>query len=286
MLFPGNSTAEKILNATQLQIKESGVTPGLGVILVGDDVASHLYVGIKERRAKALGIYFEKQIFPATVSQETVEAAIQSMNADEKLHGIIVQLPLPAQLDTEALIAAIDPKKDTDGFHPVTLEKFLNGEKERLPVFPRAMIEMVREANGKTSQREKTNALAVVNSSLMGEVLKAALTQEGFAAQYIFGTEREKLAELLPEQSVVLTAVGKPAILSTEKALAGAVIVDGGIYYDEDGRVIGDVARDDGVYRTDIKVTPVPGGVGPVTVAVLLARVTEAALSKEGNNKL
>lgn len=155
MLFPGNSTAEKILNATQLQIKESGVTPGLGVILVGDDVASHLYVGIKERRAKALGIYFEKQIFPATVSQETVEAAIQSMNADEKLHGIIVQLPLPAQLDTEALIAAIDPKKDTDGFHPVTLEKFLNGEKERLPVFPRAMIEMVREANGKTSQREK-----------------------------------------------------------------------------------------------------------------------------------
>lgn len=94
------------------------------------------------------------------------------------------------------------------------------------------------------------------------------------------------MAELLPEQSVVLTAVGKPAILSTEKALAGAVIVDGGIYYDEDGRVIGDVARDDGVYRTDIKVTPVPGGVGPVTVAVLLARVTEAALSKEGNNKL
>lgn len=281
MLFPGSPVAEKILHTTRQQIEESGITPGLGVVLVGDDAPSHLYVGIKERRAEKLGIYFEKKVFPATVSQAEIEAAIVEMNTNQKLHGIIVQLPLPKDLNTEAIIAAIEPTKDTDGFHPVTIENFLAGDAERLPVFPRAMIEMVRMANEKNIQSEKKNALAVVNSSLMGEVLSTALSQEGYVAQYIFGTDKEKLKELLSQQSVVLTAVGIPGVLSSEKALAGAVIIDGGIYYDEEGQVIGDVARDDGVYRDDIYITPVPGGVGPVTVAVLLARVTEAALRKK-----
>lgn len=279
MLFPGIPVAEKILNVTKLQIKETGVTPGLGVVLVGDDAPSHLYVGIKERRAQELGIYFEKKAFPKKVSQGEVEAAIHEMNANKKLHGIIVQIPLPEHLDTEAIVATIEPKKDTDGFHPVTIEKFLAGDIDRLPVFPRAMLELVRVGRGGESTLGK-KALAVVNSELMGNVLSTALSQEGYESQYIFGAEREKINELLPEQSVVLTAVGIQSILSSEKAQPGAVIIDGGIYYDEEGNVIGDVARDDGVYRDDVRVTPVPGGVGPVTVAVLLARVTEAALRK------
>ncbi len=273
MLLSGNPVAEGILNATQLRIEKAGIQPGLGVILVGDDAPSHLYVGIKERRAHELGMYFEKKIFGSTATQEEIQFAITEMNADEKLHGIIVQVPLPAHLDTESIIATIDPAKDTDGFHPVTIEKFLAGDAERLPVFPRAMLELARVA-----KPQKGSALAIVNSDLLGKVLTQALTQEGFIAQYVLGIDTEKIGALEPEQSVILTAVGIPEIISATKAKAGAVLIDGGIFYDEEGRVVGDIRRDDGVYREDVWVTPVPGGVGPVTVAVLLARVTEAAL--------
>ncbi len=277
MLFSGHSVAEKILTATKKQIHERNLVPGLGVILVGEDEPSHLYVGIKERRAQELGIYFEKKIFASDVTEEAVEAAIKEMNVNEKLHGIIVQLPLPEHLNTEKLIGAIDPLKDTDGFHPVTIEKYLAGDTGDLPVFPRAMIELVRVARAKETDKRK-KALAIVNSELMGKVLKQALEQEGLEAEYVFSSDTEEIKELAPKQAIILTAAGVPGIVSAEQAEPGAVFVDGGISYDADGQVIGDVRRDDGVYRTDIFVTPVPGGVGPVTVAVLLARVTEAAL--------
>ena len=276
MLLSGSPVASVLLKATKLQINEHHLTPGLGVILVGDDAPSQLYVGIKERRAQELGIYFEKKIFPASASSEEVKAAIEAMNGNEKLHGIILQLPLPEHLDADVLIQAIDPRKDTDGFHPLTIEKFLAGDMDRLPVFPRAMMELLRSAN-----QEKSNALAVVNSDLMGRVLTHALKQEGWNAQYVSAGETETLAGLLSEQGAICTAVGTPGILSALDVPTGAVIIDGGISYDQEGEVIGDIARDDGVYRSDVWVTPVPGGVGPVTVAVLLARVTEAALRQK-----
>lgn len=281
MLLSGNTVAKSILNATKLRIQESGIQPGIGVILVGSDAASHLYVGIKEKRAKELGIYFEKKVFPADSSQEEIQSAITAMNKNEKLQGIIVQIPLPDHLDTEGIIATIDPEKDTDGFHPRTIEKFLAGDADRLPVFPRAMLELARAGGARSQFTEQKQALAIVNSDLMGRVLQRALTQEGFSAQYVFGSEKEKITELEPEQSVILTAVGNPGIISAESAQMGAVLIDGGIFYDEAGNVVGDVRRDDGVYRQDVWVTPVPGGVGPVTVAVLLARVTEAALREK-----
>lgn len=275
MFLNGQPVAEAILEATKKKREDGRVTPGLGVILVGNDAPSHLYVGIKERRAGELGIYFEKKVFPETANDEEIQAAIQEMNTNEKLHGIIVQLPLPAHLNTESIIAAIDPKKDTDGFHPETIEKFLAGDDTRLPVFPRAMIELAQ-----VPKPEKGEALAIVNSELMGKVLAHALKRDGFEAEYVFAKDTERIAELEPNQSVIFTAVGKPGIISAEKAKSGAVLIDGGIYYDAEGQVIGDIRRDDGVYREDVWVTPVPGGVGPVTVAVLLARVTEAALRK------
>jgi methylenetetrahydrofolate dehydrogenase (NADP+)/methenyltetrahydrofolate cyclohydrolase len=277
MLLSGQTIAKEILNATKLQIKEAQLKPGLGVVLVGNDAASHLYVGIKEKRAQELGIYFEKKIFPSNITQEEIIVAIEGMNADERLHGIIVQLPLPMHLDAEKIIAGIDPHKDTDGFHPSTIEKFLAGDEERMPVFPRAMLELVRTV-------QKTNdgatAVAIVNSDLMGEVLQEALRQEGYEAQYVLGDKAESILQATKEASVILTAVGKPEVFSVMGAQAQTIVIDGGIYYDKQGQVIGDVTRDDSVYRDDVYVTPVPGGVGPVTVAVLLARVTEAALRK------
>lgn len=277
MLITGQAVAQKILLETKNQIEQAGITPGLGVILVGDDAPSHLYVGIKERRAKELGIYFEKKVFPDSVSQDVIERAIADFNADKKIHGIIVQIPLPEHLDTESIIACIDPKKDTDGFHPETLEKFLAGETALLPVFPRALLELAKSVEGDTSEKK---ALVIINSELMGKVLSAALNQSGFEVTQAFADEKELIAKIVPEQSVVLTAVGVPNTVSAVSAKPGSIFVDGGIYYDEDDKVVGDVTRDDGVYREDVLVTKVPGGVGPVTVAVLLARVTEAALMR------
>lgn len=274
MLLSGTLVAEKILNATQLRIQKSQLTPGIGVILVGDDAPSHLYVGIKEKKAKELGIHFSKKVFPSNITEEEVITAIQEWNETPHIHGIIVQLPLPNHLDTDRIIAFIEPSKDTDGFHPETIKKFLEGDRERLPVFPRAMIELVRSA----PEVSRKTGLALVNSTLMGEVLEKALQDEGLDAQYILKQETEKIRNAIKEADVILSASGDASSLSTFDCKKGAVIIDGGITYDEKGRVIGDVTRDDGVYREDIWVTTVPGGVGPVTVAVLLARVTEAAL--------
>lgn len=274
MLFSGRELAENIFSQTKTLLMASDVIPGLGVILVGDDKASHLYVGIKERRAQELGIYFEKKVFPESATQEEILEAIQNMNVNPGLHGIIVQLPLPKHLDTEAIIASIDPEKDTDGFHPETIQKFLAGDAARLPVFPRALLELV----GLKNAHQGGNALAIVNSELMGQVLIKALENAGYEARYLFKEQDTEIQKMLPEQKVVLTAIGIPNVVSALNAQSGTVFVDGGIYTESDGNVIGDVTRDDGVYRNDVFVSTVPGGVGPVTVAVLLARVTEAAL--------
>jgi methylenetetrahydrofolate dehydrogenase (NADP+)/methenyltetrahydrofolate cyclohydrolase len=263
--------AQAILETTKRRIAESEVTPGLGVILVGDDAPSHLYVGIKERRAVELGIYFEKKVFDASASAEEIKEAIEEMNENPRLHGIIVQVPLPAHLDADDIIAAIDPAKDTDGFHPETIAKFLAGDASRLPVFPRAMIELVRA--GRKGGLSGGGALVLVNSSLIGKVLEKALTDEGYQTKSIIGEGEFEVGAA----EIVLTALGEPGVVSSTEAKSGSVWIDGGISYDINGKVVGDIARDDGVYQEDILVTPVPGGVGPVTVAVLLARVTEAA---------
>jgi methylenetetrahydrofolate dehydrogenase (NADP+)/methenyltetrahydrofolate cyclohydrolase len=274
MLLSGQQVAQKIINATKLLIEEAKAVPGIGVILVGDDAPSHLYVGIKERKARELGMLFEKKVLAEDTTEEEIIEAIKGMNKRQDIHGIIVQLPLPEHLDTDAIIAAIDPSKDTDGFHPVTIEKFLAGDMDRLPVFPRAMLELVKYARPKTGQEK---AIAAVNSELMGKVLVKGLENQGYEAQYVLGTE-EVIIEKFRTVDVVLTALGAPRFFSATEARPGAILIDGGITYSKEGEVIGDITRDDGVYRTDIFVTPVPGGVGPVTVAVLLARVTEAAL--------
>jgi methylenetetrahydrofolate dehydrogenase (NADP+)/methenyltetrahydrofolate cyclohydrolase len=274
MLLSGQQVAQKILDATKLLIEEAKVVPGIGVILVGADAPSHLYVGIKERKAGELGILFEKKVFTDDATEEIIIDAIKELNKRQDIHGIVVQLPLPEHLDTDAIIAAIDPNKDTDGFHPITIEKFLAGDTARLPVFPRAMLELVKFARPKESEEK---AIAAVNSELMGKVLIKGLENQGYEAQYVLSTEKV-IVEKFRTADVVLTALGDPCFFSSTEAKPGAILIDGGITYSKEGEVIGDITRDDGVYRTDVFVTPVPGGVGPVTVAVLLARVTEAAL--------
>ncbi len=275
-LLSGKLIAERILADTKERIASSHVTPGLAVILVGDYIESQKYVALKEERAKEVGILFEKQVFPTTVSHGELISAISAFNDRPDIHGIIVQLPLPAGMPTDEIIAQIDPKKDTDGFHEKTLKRFLGGDATACPVFPRAIVELIRET-GIAFHGEK--AIAVVNSNIIGRVLAFALSLEGLKSEYILRAEgKEAIAHETKEARVVVTACGIPDLITAEMLSPEAIVIDGGNVH-VDGKVQGDVARAT-VEPKIAYLSPVPGGVGPVTVATLLARVTDAALTK------
>lgn len=268
----GKAVADKIEARIKERIATNGVHPGLAVIVVGDDQASHTYVSLKEKKAKECGIHFEKYTFPENTDEDAVRACIQELNQREAIHGIIIQLPLPGHMDTDALVASIDPSKDTDGFHPVTLEKFLAGDHDRLPVFPRAIVSLIKESGEAV---EGKAALAIVNSELLGHVLIHALVDEGMKASYILGDEKPaELPQAVIHCNVLITATGKKHSIQANWCQPKTIIIDGGISY-EQGKVYGDV---EATGKEDVYLTPIIGGVGPVTVAVLLERVTEAAL--------
>lgn len=276
LLF-GKPIAERILSETKERIRASSVTPGLAVILVGDDFQSHKYVGLKEKRAMEVGIHFEKKLLPETVAFEDICATIKSYNERDDIHGIIVQLPLPAGFPTDEIIARIDPTKDTDGFHPETIRRFLTGDFVACPVFPRAIVELLRETK-REFHGEK--AVVVANSDLLGKVMAFVLSLEGLESVYVLSSEsRDVIAEKTKGALVVVTACGIPNFLTAEMLASDAIVLDGGNVHVGD-KVQGDVERET-VESSVAFLSPVPGGVGPVTVATLLARVTDAALSSE-----
>lgn len=271
----GKPVAERINSDTKKRIEDANITPGLAIILVGDDPASHLYVSLKEKAATQAGIYFEKNIFPETATFGEINDRIKELNEKTSIHGIIVQLPLPSGLPTDEIITAIDPRKDTDGFHQETIKSFLLGDYEKCPVFPRSIIELIRETQQKFSGEK---GLVIANSDLMGKVMSQALLYEGIQSEYILSTEdKENITAKTKGARVIVTACGKPRFITGEMLSEGVIIVDGGIEH-EGTKVVGDVDQES-VKEKAAFLSPVPGGVGPVTVATLLARVTDAAIS-------
>lgn len=277
-LIYGKPVADKLLAETKARIEDAHIVPGLAVILVGDDTSSHLYVNLKEKAAQSAGIHFEKYGFPKTIAHEEIFQCIEKLNQRSDIQGIIVQLPLPAGLPTDEIIARIDPRKDTDGFHPETLKQFLAGESSLCPVFPRAMIALLRFGQDRYAGEK---GLVLANSELLGKVLTQALTNEGLQAEYALSQEKsEIIAAKTKLARVILTACGIPNLITGNMISEDAVVIDGGISHC-DGKVVGDVERASGENKARY-LSPVPGGVGPVTVATLLARVTDAALSLIG----
>ncbi len=274
-LLYGKPAADKILSETRGRIEMAHIVPGLAVILVGDDASSHLYVCLKEKAAEEAGIRFEKHSFPETISPSEIIKAIDELNRRDDIHGIIVQLPLPRGFPTDEIIAAIAPQKDADGFHQETVKRFFLGEYDACPVFPRAMIALLRLRKG-YSVGEK--GLVIANSPLLWKVLAQALVLEGLQAEYILSTERpEMIAAKTKEARVILTACGIPDLITGAMISENAIVIDGGISQ-RAGKVVGDAERAS-VEKKARFLSPVPGGVGPVTVATLLARVTELALA-------
>ncbi|MBP9751428.1 MAG: bifunctional 5,10-methylenetetrahydrofolate dehydrogenase/5,10-methenyltetrahydrofolate cyclohydrolase [Candidatus Moranbacteria bacterium] len=275
LLF-GKPVSEKILSETREKIKGSGVVPGLGVVLVGDDPASRIYVGIKESRASELGFRFVKTELPVFATEADILDAVRKLNKDESVHGIIVQLPLPPGIDADRIITAIDPMKDADGFlldeKNVTRTHGREMMLHSVPVFPEAMIELAKSSGVPFSEK---SGVVLVNSERFGKTMVDALRQEGVQSEYVFSDDIGSSRSTISRADFVFTALGKPEALSKNMFKKGVVVIDGGIA-PSDRKIVGDVSIDGS--DENMFLSPVPGGVGPVTVACLLRRVVTLAL--------
>ena len=252
-------------------LKEKGVTPGLAVILVGDDPASQIYVKNKELGCQQVSIHSVTIRLPETASQAELEAQIDKMNADASIHGILVQLPLPQGLDEAAALARILPEKDVDGFHLLNAGRLFTGQQGVVACTPKGAMEMLHRTGIDLSGKE---AVVVGRSNIVGKPMAMLLLQEN-ATVTICHSRTANLAEHTRRADVLVAAVGKPRFITADMVKPGAVVIDVGINR-VDGKVVGDVDFD-AVREVASWITPVPGGVGRMTITMLLANTIEAA---------
>jgi len=274
-LFDGKKVAQKILKELSEEIKKAKIKPRLAVILVGDDSSSKLYIKLKKEAAQKVGIEFEEYLFGALTKEVEIINKINELNKDQTVSGIIVQLPLPAVLNTDKIIEAIDPEKDVDGFHKENRRLLEKNKETFLPVLPLVILTALDSAKKLIAGK---NVLALVNSDIFGQSLKIILTREGFAVDYLvrntcvlFGSEKK-----LKEVDILISVCGCPNMIKGESIKDGAILIDAGITRYHDGKVIGDIDQES-VKNKAAFLTPVPGGIGPLTVALLLRNVYLAA---------
>lgn len=252
------------------RLRSRGVVPGLAVILVGDDPASQIYVRNKERAAGEVGIRSLVERLPAGVSQEAVLALVARLNADPGVHGILIQSPVPPPLDFEALVAALDPAKDVDGFHPLNMGLLARGRPALVPCTPKGVMALLRAAGVDPAGRE---AVVVGRSLIVGRPL-ALLLLAADATVTVCHRRTADLATHTRRADILVAAAGRPGLIRPEMVKEGAAVVDVGINRVE-GRIVGDVHPQ--VAEVAAWLTPVPGGVGPMTVAMLLENTVAAA---------
>jgi methylenetetrahydrofolate dehydrogenase (NADP+)/methenyltetrahydrofolate cyclohydrolase len=280
-LISGKPIAEQALARVRTAIRERGIRPGLAVVMVGTDPASEIYVGLKERAAESVGVAFEKHALPETSRTEDIQEIVRALNERPDIHGIIVQLPLPVGIDTDAVIAAIHPEKDADGFHPETVARFLSGQSSVPPVFPRAILALI-ESTGVPLDGKR--ALVFANSVLFARVISATLGRADIEAEDSLTLGTDAALERTAQSDIIITATGNPHFLQGRMVRPGAIVIDGGIT--RVGEQVMSDADPASFAHTDCFLTPVPGGVGPVTVAFLVSRVAELALGGENGESI
>ena len=265
------ASIKKDLAARTLALKSKGITPGLGTILVGDDPGSHSYVGGKHRDCQEVGINSIRIDLAATATQADVLAAVKELNAAKECTGYIVQLPLPASIDTQLILEAIDPAKDADGLHPLNLGRLVAGHQAPLPCTPRGIVELINHYKIPLSGAE----VVVIGRGLtVGRPLGLLLTRkQENATVTLTHTGTKDLLAHTQRADIVIAAIGQPHFLKAKMIKSGAVVLDVGISRTDAG-LIGDV--DAGVFDVASFVAPMPGGVGPMTRAMLLMNVVDA----------
>jgi len=275
------------LKAEVARLKKKGIVPGLGVILVGEDPASKSYVTAKERACEEIGIYSDDNRLDADTSQQKLLALIRKMNRDPKINGILVQLPLPDGLNEPEVLVAIDPAKDVDGFHPMNVGKMVVGEKAFLPCTPHGVIQLLIR-NGVTLAGAEV--VIVGRSNIVGKPLANMLIQKndkGNATVTVCHTRTKNLAAHTKRADIVIAAAGKPNTVTADMVKDGVVVIDVGVNRIEDStkkqgfRLVGDVDFE-AVKEKASLITPVPGGVGPMTITMLLYNTVESAKRAAG----
>lgn len=274
-LIDGNAVAKKVraeYRERVEQLKARGIQPGLAVILVGDDPASGVYVQNKMKACTEVGLHSEVHRFPANVSQEAVLRQIEALNADPAIHGILVQLPLPPQFQMRKVLEAISHEKDADGFHLYNVGGLIAGDTVFPPCTPYGVQRLLESENISV---EGQNVVVVGASNIVGKPMALMLTQKE-ATVCICHAKTRDLAQFTILADILVVAVGKPNLILAQMVKTGAVVIDVGINRLPNGRLVGDVDFEN-VRQKASYITPVPGGVGPMTVTMLVCNTVEAA---------
>ena len=269
------------------KLKKRGIVPGLGVILVGDDPASKSYVTSKERSCAGMGIYSDDNRLPGETPQGELMALVERMNEDPRIHGILVQLPLPRHLNESEVLLAIDPNKDVDGFHPINVGKMVVGEKAFLPCTPHGVVQLLVRS-GVTI--DGAHVVIVGRSNIVGKPLANMLIQKsptGNATVTVCHTRTKDLASYTRQADILIAAAGRPNTITADMVRDGVVVIDVGVNRVEDAtkkqgyRLVGDVDFE-AVKEKASLITPVPGGVGPMTITMLLYNTVASAKRAAG----
>ncbi len=283
-VIDGKAVAAAVLEECRSEVaemKSKGIAPGLAVVLVGSDPASQVYVGSKARTCEDLGIYSRKIELPTETTQEELIKVVEDLNADPAIHGILVQSPPPKHIDEEAVIRTIDPRKDVDGFHPENVAKLaLEDASGFVPCTPAGCMRLLKEAGVET---QGANAVVIGRSMIVGKPMALLLMAKGSDATVTVAHSRSRdLPGICRQADIVIAAVGRPEMVTADWVKEGAVVIDVGINRVDDAtkkrgyRLTGDVAYDE-VAAKCAAITPVPGGVGPMTIAMLMKNTLKAA---------
>ena len=267
-IIDGKKIAEEIRNELRnevLVLKKKGIIPTLVVILVGKNDASLVYVKNKERVAKEIGINLQIIQLPITTSQEKLEKIIREYNQDKETHGILVQLPLPRKIRTTRIFNLIDPQKDVDCFHPENVGRMMLGEERFLPCTPAGILELLKR---NTLSLEGKRVVVVGRSNIVGKPLAVMLINLG-ATVTVCNSKTKKLSELCAQAEIIISATGQVGLIGEKMIKKGAIVIDAGISRDAKGKMCGDVDYA-GVWHKVSQITPVPGGVGPMTIVMLM----------------
>ena len=258
-------------------MKEKGVTPGLAVVIVGDDPASRTYVNNKKKACAETGIYSEEYALPASTTQEELLELVRTLNEKPDIHGILVQSPLPKGLDEEAVIEEINPRKDVDAFHPQNVGRIMIGNFHFLPCTPAGVIELIRSQGIEIAGK---SCVVIGRSNIVGKPM-AMLLLHNNGTVTICHSKTKNLAAICREADILVAAVGRPKFVTEDMVKPGAVVIDVGMDRDENGKLCGDVDFTHVEPKAGY-ITPVPGGVGPMTIAMLLKNTITAAKLQSG----
>ncbi|MCJ1908837.1 bifunctional methylenetetrahydrofolate dehydrogenase/methenyltetrahydrofolate cyclohydrolase FolD [Planococcus ruber] len=274
-IIDGKAVSRKIKEQVQTRVenlKQQGVVPGLAVVIVGEDPASLTYVKNKKKTCEALGMRSDLHQYPDTISEKELLETIEELNNDPEIHGILVQLPLPAHIDEFGVILAIDPSKDVDGFHPVSVGNMVIGREAFLPCTPHGIMKLLEHYEIDPAGK---HVVVIGRSNIVGKPVGQLMLQANATVTYCHSKTND-LPSYTKQADILISAIGIAKFVDRRYVKPGAAIIDVGMNRDENGKLCGDVDFDD-VLDTASYITPVPGGVGPMTIAMLMGNTLQSA---------